>query len=321
MLDGSLCTSTLHKFNMIKLYTHKRIASNIFLEMISKRAYNGTKFCCGGYVTRQQRRNSYSKYQILGGYMAVRIEDTEKVRALFGDWQETTIWSCLQKVMGEVYADSAQQPLAAMTSLGDFCYFAGRADAGLVEFQMNRSKAGMIFVPQNEEWEAVIKTVGGIRMKKSQRYALKKEKGVFDEEKLNGIVSSLSPEYELCMIERSLFDKCRQIDWCSDWVANFSDYEMFAKYAIGIVALKDGEPVAGASSYSAYRGGIEVEIVTKDGYRRRGLASVCGAKLILECIKRGLYPSWDAQNPISAHLAQKLGYHPAGAYTVYVLEA
>ncbi len=252
--------------------------------------------------------------------MAVRIEDTEKVRALFGDWQETTIWSCLQKVMGEVYADCAQHPLAAMTSLGDFCYFAGRPDAGLVEFQMNRSTAGMIFVPQNEAWEAMIKAVGGTRLKKAQRYALKKETGIFDEEKLKEIVASLAGEYELCMIEKSLYDKCLQMDWCKDWVANFCDYEMFEKYALGVAVLKDGEPVAGASSYSAYRGGIEVEIVTKEGYRKQGLASVCGAKLILECMKRGLYPSWDAQNPISAHLAQKLGYHPAGAYTVYILE-
>ena len=52
-----------------------------------------------------------------------------------------------------------------------------------------------------------------------------------------------------------------------------------------------------ASSYTVYRGGIEIEIDTHPDHRRRGLARACGAALMLECLKRGLY-SWDAQNPV-----------------------
>ena len=48
-----------------------------------------------------------------------------------------------------------------------------------------------------------------------------------------------------------------------------------------------------------------------------GLASVCGAKLILECQERKLYPSWDAQNLWSVALAEKLGYHFSYEYTAY----
>lgn len=74
---------------------------------------------------------------------------------------------------------------------------------------------------------------------------------------------------------------------------------------------------AGASSYSGYRGGIEIEIDTNEVYRRKGLAYICGAKLILECLDRNLYPSWDAQNIWSVALAEKLGYHFDHAYTAY----
>lgn len=49
---------------MIKLYTHKRIQSNIFLEIVSKGAYNGTKMCCAGYIAGQRVKGSYSKYKI-----------------------------------------------------------------------------------------------------------------------------------------------------------------------------------------------------------------------------------------------------------------
>ena len=51
--------------------------------------------------------------------------------------------------------------------------------------------------------------------------------------------------------------------------------------------------------------------------KRKGLAYVCGSKLILECLERGLYPSWDAQNKWSVALAEKLGYHFSHEYTAY----
>ena len=83
---------------------------------------------------------------------------------------------------------------------------------------------------------------------------------------------------------------------------------------------KGEELVAGASSYSSYRGGIEVEIDTREDQRRRGLAYVCGARLILECCSRSLYPSWDAHNLWSVALAEKLGYHFDHSYTAYETE-
>lgn len=86
----------------------------------------------------------------------------------------------------------------------------------------------------------------------------------------------------------------------------------------------DGGPVRGrtsrgASTYAYYEGGIEIEIDTAPEHRQRGLATACAARLILTCLDRGLYPSWDAANPTSAALAEKLGYRPAGAYVTYAV--
>ena len=86
---------------------------------------------------------------------------------------------------------------------------------------------------------------------------------------------------------------------------------------VGVAALYEGVPVAGAGSYCVYRGGIEVEIDTRPDHRRRGLATACGARLILECLDRGLYPSWDAIDLRSAALAEKLGYRRGDPYPVY----
>ena len=76
--------------------------------------------------------------------------------------------------------------------------------------------------------------------------------------------------------------------------------------------------VAGASSYTRYRDGIEIQIDTRKEYRNQGLAYACAAKLILECRKRGWYASWDAHNEKSLSLAQKLGYHFSHKYSVFV---
>ena len=38
---------------------------------------------------------------------------------------------------------------------------------------------------------------------------------------------------------------------------------------------------------------------------------------LLQCLEEDLYPSWDAQNMLSVHLAEKLGYEFDHEYTVY----
>ena len=63
-----------------------------------------------------------------------------------------------------------------------------------------------------------------------------------------------------------------------------------------------------------------MEIDTRPDCRRQGLATAAGAGLILACLDRGWYPSWDAHNPESAALAEKLGYHISHRYLVYEAE-
>lgn len=99
--------------------------------------------------------------------------------------------------------------------------------------------------------------------------------------------------------------------------SNFASYSDFENRGLGVAVLYKGQLVAGASSYTVYSGGIEIEIQTKSDFREKGLATVCGAKLILECLQRNLYPSWDACDLRSVALAEKLGYHRDKPYTVY----
>lgn len=273
--------------------------------------------------------------------MIKRIENTRNVSALFDGWDETIIWSCLQGVMGAVYADDQENPSCAMAILGDFAFFAGeagvretpaRASGGCPGQRCKAGSAGkelltykpewceqdfIIMVPQNESWAELIEQCYEKKAKKVTRYAFKKEPDAFDREKLRAAAEALPEGYSMKLMDEALFHQCKETGWCKDWVAQYDDYDAYCRHGLGVVILKDGVPVSGASSYSGYRGGIEIEIDTKEEYRRKGLAHICGAELILECLARGLYPSWDAQNPKSAALAEKLGYHFDHAYTAY----
>ncbi len=253
--------------------------------------------------------------------MIYEVKNNNYIENLFGNWQETLIWSCLQDVMGKLYVTDKEHPDCVMALLGDFCFFAGEPNKELVAFKPEGCRQDfVIMISQTGEWASLIEEVYGKRAKKVERYAIKKETDIFDREKLQQIVDAMPAEYELQMIDEKWFHQCKEYGWCRDWVAQYDTYELYRKHGLGVILLKDDEVVSGASSYSSYLGGIEIEIDTHKDYRRKGLASICGAKLILECLDRGWYPSWDAQNLGSVALAESLGYHFDHAYAAYEIE-
>lgn len=250
--------------------------------------------------------------------MVYESNGTEEIKKLFEGWQETMIWSCMQGVMGHLYAENNEKPSSAMAMLGDFCFFAGEPNEELVSYKPQRStQSFMIMTAKTPDWFPVIEAVYGRRAKRVSRYAMRKEPDVFDRAVLRKLVGNLDKEFRLQMIDERIFNDCRKYDWSRDFISLFSNYDEYKKLGLGVVALKGDIPVAGASSYSVYKGGIEIEIDTSPEYRRRGLATACGARLIIECLDRGLYPSWDAQNVWSVALAEKLGYHFDYEYTAY----
>jgi GNAT superfamily N-acetyltransferase len=250
--------------------------------------------------------------------MISKTTPSPQMAFLFKNWEDTMIYSCLQGIMGELYTDSLKIPESAMILLGDFCFLSGKPSTALVSSAFELSgKDFLILVPRTPDWHGLITEYYGLNAKKCTRYAIKKEPDIFDRAHLEHIIATLPGGYELHRIDQQLFAICRKSEWCRDFVAQYPDYHTFEQYGLGIVALKNGELVSGASSYSSYLNGIEIEVDTLKDYRRKGLAAACAAKLILECLERGWYPSWDAQNPWSVALAEKLGYHFDHEYIVY----
>lgn len=240
--------------------------------------------------------------------------DMNKIAPLFEGWNETMVWSCLQGYMGEAFVDNESSPTAALIETACFGFFAGRPDEYLV-----RKTTSFLLAAKTEDWEPIIESVWGDKFKKILRYAIKKEPDVFDREKLSGFAAALPAGFTMRLIDKEIYEQAAREEWSVDLCYQFPTWEDYAARGIGVGVLCDGALVAGASSYTIYRGGIEIEIDTKPEYRQQGLATACGARLILECLDRGLYPSWDAHDLRSVALAEKLGYHMDHPYTAYML--
>lgn len=248
----------------------------------------------------------------------VEAKDKEKLTELFSNLNDSLIISCIQNYFGHAWVDQIENPRSGKIITADFCFLAGEPyEELLLDMQEEYHDGYLILVPESEAWCRRIEEVYGKNCKRIERYGLKKEGDIFDRDKLRQFVKNVEPEFEVRLLDEKDYYQALSEEWSRDWCSQYKDWEDYQKRGLGAVILHNGEIVAGASSYTSYREGIEVQIVTRKDYRRRGLALASGAKLILAALERGLYPNWDAKNMMSVGVAKKLGYHYAGPYTAY----
>lgn len=196
------------------------------------------------------------------------------------------------------------------------------AEAGQPDGELIAKKPAdfVIFVPQDEEWAKLIEERYPAA-KRFKRYAIKKDTKL-DVDYLKSIVRRLSdnPEYDGCelrKIDAGLYDQCLESPVTADFVAAFESKDKYLSLGRGVVILKNGKNISGASSYTRYNEGIEIEVDTVEEERRKHLATIACAALILNCLEEGLYPSWDAHNMGSVKLAESLGYELDHEYVAY----
>lgn len=254
--------------------------------------------------------------------MIARLANPAAASALFDGWSETVIWSCLQGIMGCVLADDPTRPRSAAAVLGDFAFIAGAANPELIRTVLSHDEPRpMILVPRDAAWSACIEAALKGNASHITRFATRKDPADLDRTRLLDLARDVPHGVELSPIDARLHRACTGADWSCDLVSQFPKYEDFQHLALGIVAVESGVPVAGASTYARYRDGIEIEVDTHPDRRRRGLARVCAAALILAALDQGLYPSWDAHTRASLALAKQLGYRFDYAYDAYLVSS
>ncbi len=100
---------------------------------------------------------------------------------------------------------------------------------------------------------------------------------------------------------------------------NYSCWAAFQAEGSGAVVYSSGEIAAAASSFLSLDGEIELDVSTKETHRGRKLATACVARMLRDCMERGIIVHWDAQNDVSRHLAEKFGFETEQEYSVFWL--
>lgn len=254
------------------------------------------------------------------------VSDRKHIAPMFAGIDETLICSCLQGHMGRAWADRVPDPAVACIITGDFCYLAGDARdpqaRDMVAALPRLCRGGvMIITPPDGRWMALCERLHPGRTVRGERYATHKEPGAFDRARLLALRARLPDGYALRPIDAELCAQTADLAWARDFCSQFADAADYLRRGLGWAAVRGGKLCGGASSYTVFDGGIEVEVATAPAHRRRGLAAACCAALLLACMDRGLYPSWDAANKHSLALAGKLGYRFSHAYAILFLNA
>ena len=218
----------------------------------------------------------------------------ERLAPLLGASRDILLTACLQGYAGRAAISQSGRSAALLT--GDFAFLAGDPDIGA---------SGWLSLAQSmgRAWE------------KSIRYAFDTPES-WDIARLTALTQALPAGFTLHPMDGALYARCRQVQQLSDLCGCDGDEAAFFAHGLGVVALHGQGLAGGASAYAWDDAGIEVEIDTLPPFRRQGVAAACGAALILRCLAAHRRVHWDAANPISARLAERLGFLPRGEYEV-----
>jgi len=237
---------------------------------------------------------------------------------LFAGWEETLIWSALEGSMGCLWT-LAEYPFAAICETGDFLFLAGSEEDAerLIQPFAQDGRFHILVCRSRGLHKAAGQALKGLA-KEDLRYAFHKECS-FDPDRLTDLAHAHPADITFRLFDEACYHQALSQEWSRDFVSQFASAQEYLTHGIGVAAFRNGGMISGASSYIYWKDGIEIELDTREDQRRQGLACACAARLILECLERGIQPSWDAANAQSARLAEKLGFRPAGSYPVWLL--
>lgn len=257
----------------------------------------------------------------------VEKKQLKQIAPLFEGIQDSMVIACLQGYMGNAYVETLDHPKAALIVSGEYSFFAGDPNSeeavNLVNnlFVANQSDSTVvIFDDENPEWEKLLMSIPENNPKIVPRFGIVQKDYDFDDNILRRYIDALPEGFELVRFDKNIYNQAMAEDWSKEFCEVFSTAEEYLTRGFGYAALKDGKLVSGASTMTAYDGGIEIQVATHEKYRGRGIAMACAAALIQECSKRKIRPCWDAANLASKHMALSLGYEYKGEYTTIHME-
>ncbi|MGE6363780.1 GNAT family N-acetyltransferase [Bacillus paramycoides] len=244
----------------------------------------------------------------------------EKLVSMFENIDSTIVLSYLQGHMGNAWVDNLENPTVAQITVGIFVFYAGDPNAEEAEELLYNLPDFTLAIVDSDEWKHRIETVHKGSIEKIQRFRFSKNPEDLDRVHIQKLQSTLPKEYEIKKIDKDIAKASSFHELSEDFISQFDSIDDFIDRGVGYAILHKGQVVSAATSFSIYDVGIEIEIASHPNHRRKGLATIVASVLILDCLDRGKYPSWDGANSESVKLAKKLGYTFKESYDTYFID-
>jgi GNAT superfamily N-acetyltransferase len=231
---------------------------------------------------------------------------------------DISIECAIEGQMGKAYVDDIQNPSAYKIQTGPFFYCAGDPLGAGGQEMLRSIQPWTLFMPSAEGWNEAGKSMYGEQLIGFDRYSFSSER--LSIEHLEKLLLPSTFNEDVTQMDLALATQV----WGQDHFVDLSDFESpsdFVERGIGYYAKKNGSIVGAAFSSLVCSNGIEVSIFVLEEYRRQGMATTLAAHLLKWCLENNMDAHWDAANPESCKLAEKLGYIPIGKYRAYYLKA
>lgn len=220
--------------------------------------------------------------------------------------------------MGKAFTDNPQNPTAFMIQQGPLCYFAGdRGSAGGQEMLRSLPPYTLI-MPSPPEWIAAAQEIHGDKLVPLRRYSFSSRNLSINH--LGDLLCRSKLADRVMRINNSIAARVLNDPQSFIDISEFDSAEDFVERGIGFCLVDDDSIIGTAYSSLACSKGIEVSLFVKPEHRRRGIGTALAVALIKHCVENGIDPHWDAANPQSCRLAERLGYVQIGTYQAYLLQ-
>jgi GNAT superfamily N-acetyltransferase len=220
--------------------------------------------------------------------------------------------------MGRAFVDDMEAAAVYKIEIWPFFYLAGDATGPGARTMLEAIRPYTLFMPSAPGWVEAGKQMYGERLTSFERHSFSQEQ--VSAEHLDQLCQASPFRGDVRRMDETFAAQLWGQDHFVDLSA-FDSAEDFLARGIGFYLERAGVVVAAAYSSLVCSRGIEVSLFVEEAHRRQGIGTVLAARLVAWCLAHNAQANWDAANPESCALAEKLGYTPAGAYQAHYLKS
>ncbi|WP_326540940.1 GNAT family N-acetyltransferase [Pseudorhodoferax sp.] len=223
---------------------------------------------------------------------------------------------------GRVFVDDATQPTAALVYNGGACTLAGNSRStgfgeAVCKWLLEYHGADyFILYADPGAWQVLLdlSLVKGVTKRRRLDFDFVPSKFALP----NGWEDTIPSGYALRRIDRTLMEQVRGelLPYSRSYWRSAADFE---RDGVGFCLIHQEAIVSVCYTCFAWNGHHDIDVMTVESQRRRGLGRVVACAFIDHCLANGLTPNWDcwSKNQPSVALAARLGFVPRVEVTTY----